>query len=77
MVGATGYAGAELVRLLIGHPDVELTIITSRQYAGIRLDKIYPAFSGYVDLVCQPYSEEKVSGKWPIVGVLPVAASTS
>ena len=61
VVGATGYAGAELVRLLVGHPDAELTIITSRQYSGTRLDKIYPAFSGSVDLVCEPYSEEKVS----------------
>lgn len=34
VVGATGYAGAELVRILAGHPDVDLEMITSRQYAG-------------------------------------------
>ena len=37
VIGATGYAGAELVRILCGHPDVELTILSSRQYAGVRV----------------------------------------
>ena len=40
IVGATGYAGAELVRILTGHPDVELTILTSRQFAGVRFDRV-------------------------------------
>jgi len=56
IVGATGYAGAELVRLLAGHPAVELTLLTSRQYAGMRFDAIFPAMTGVVDLVCQEYS---------------------
>ena len=56
IVGATGYAGAELVRLLAGHPAVELTLLTSRQYAGMRFDAIFPAMAGVVDLVCQEYS---------------------
>ncbi|BBO80561.1 N-acetyl-gamma-glutamyl-phosphate reductase [Desulfosarcina ovata subsp. sediminis] len=50
VVGANGYAGAELVRILSGHPDVELTAITSRQYAGNAFDSIYPALSTVVDL---------------------------
>ena len=40
IVGATGYAGAELVRILAGHPATELTVLTSRQYAGVRFDHI-------------------------------------
>ena len=43
IVGATGYAGAELVRILSGHPEMELTVLTSRQYAGVRFDRVYPA----------------------------------
>jgi N-acetyl-gamma-glutamyl-phosphate reductase len=54
VVGATGYAGGELVRLLAGHPDVNLTVITSRQFAGAAVDSIYPAFRGVVDLTCLP-----------------------
>jgi len=40
VVGATGYAGAELVRILCGHPQVELGILTSRQFAGVKFDRV-------------------------------------
>ena len=52
VIGATGYAGAELVRILSGHPDVALSVITSRQHAGIPYDAIYPAMKGIVHLDC-------------------------
>ncbi|RLC15271.1 MAG: N-acetyl-gamma-glutamyl-phosphate reductase [Deltaproteobacteria bacterium] len=60
IVGATGYAGAELVRILSGHPDVELTILTSRQYAGIPFHRIYPAMAGVVDLICEEYNTDSL-----------------
>ncbi len=53
VLGATGYAGAELVRLLAGHPGVTLTMITSRQYAGTPFDRVYPSLAGCIDLVCE------------------------
>lgn len=52
VIGATGYAGAELVRILSGHPDVALSVVTSRQHAGIPFDAIYPALKGFVSLDC-------------------------
>ncbi len=52
VIGATGYAGAELVRILAGHPNVALSVITSRQHAGIPFDTIYPALNGFVNLDC-------------------------
>ena len=60
IVGATGYAGAELVRLLAGHPDVALSVLTSRQYAGERFDRIYPAMSGIVSLACEAFDLDLV-----------------
>ena len=42
VVGATGYAGAETVRLVCGHPEMELVRATSGKEAGTRLDAIYP-----------------------------------
>lgn len=45
VIGASGYAGEELVRLLLRHPFVELTTVTSRQYAGRSLAEIYPRFA--------------------------------
>ncbi len=67
VVGATGYAGAELVRILAGHPGAELTAITSRQYAGVPISKVYPALGGHVDLVCEAYSPEAVGKKADVV----------
>jgi N-acetyl-gamma-glutamyl-phosphate reductase len=45
IVGASGYSGEELVRLLLAHPLVELTAITSRQYAGKTLAQVFPKFA--------------------------------
>jgi len=60
VVGATGYAGAELVRILSGHPEVKLTVITSRQYAGIRFDRVFPSMAGHIDLVCEDLSADNL-----------------
>ena len=46
LVGVTGYTGMELVRLLEGHPHMELTRVTSRKEAGQRLTSIYPFLQG-------------------------------
>ena len=67
IVGATGYAGAELIRILAGHPDVEVTTITSRQYAGKRFDAIYPSMKGWVDLTCDTFDAEKMADAADVV----------
>jgi N-acetyl-gamma-glutamyl-phosphate reductase len=43
IVGATGYAGAELLRLLLGHPDVEVTHLTSETFSGQSAAGVFPA----------------------------------
>lgn len=50
VMGAAGYAGAELVRLVLGHPDMELAAVTSNADAGVALADVYPAFAGVTDL---------------------------
>lgn len=52
VVGATGYAGAELVRLLLSHPAAELTALCSKSFEGQRLSDVYPSFRGLCDEVC-------------------------
>ena len=42
VVGASGYAGEELITRLLGHPGVDLVCLTSRQYAGSALEEVYP-----------------------------------
>jgi len=45
VVGASGYSGEELVRLLLGHPQAHLTAVTSRQYAGQTVAQVFPKFA--------------------------------
>jgi N-acetyl-gamma-glutamyl-phosphate reductase len=47
VIGASGYSGEELVRLLLRHPHVELAAATSRQYAGQTVAQIFPRFSQF------------------------------
>ena len=44
IVGASGYSGMELLRILLGHPGVELVAVTSRQEAGKPLSAVFPRF---------------------------------
>ena len=50
IVGGTGYTGVELLRLLAGHPDTELSVITSRSEAGRPVADMFPNLRGHVDL---------------------------
>lgn len=50
IIGATGYTGVELLRLLALHPEVELAVVTSRELAGTAVASRYPNLRGYVDL---------------------------
>ncbi|MGC9941207.1 MAG: N-acetyl-gamma-glutamyl-phosphate reductase [Verrucomicrobiota bacterium] len=47
IVGASGYSGEELVRLLLNHPQAELVAVTSRQNAGQTLAQVFPKFASY------------------------------
>lgn len=51
IVGAAGFAGIELVRLVLHHPDLELAVVTSNEQAGIPVATEYPGFVGATDLV--------------------------
>ena len=50
IVGAAGFAGIELVRLVLRHPGLELAVATSNELAGTRIDAEYPGFAGATDL---------------------------
>jgi N-acetyl-gamma-glutamyl-phosphate reductase len=50
IVGANGYIGGEMVRLLAGHPSVELTALTSRQFAGKHVTEVFPALREILDM---------------------------
>jgi len=61
IIGATGYTGIELVRLLVRHPKVRLTALTAEKNVGQPLWKFFPSILNEVDLVCQPLEVESLS----------------
>lgn len=62
IVGGTGYTGVELLRLLVSHPEVNVTHITSRSEEGVAIADIYPNLRGHCDLrFSQPNSDELAS----------------
>lgn len=53
IIGATGYAGAELARLLANHPGAEVVAVSSVSYEGQKFSDIYPNFLGINDMVLE------------------------
>lgn len=65
IIGATGYAGCELVRLLHSHPYAEVVAVSSVSYLGKLLSEVYPNLASIADM--QLVSEEEVISKSDIV----------
>lgn len=61
VVGATGYTGGELLRLLVGHPAVRLTTVTSEQSAGKPVAETFPSLARVIDLPLVAFDAEKVA----------------
>ena len=60
VIGATGYAGVELIKLLVLHPHVELVCLTSQSYAGQKIQDVYPHLRGFIDLELQIQDADKI-----------------
>jgi N-acetyl-gamma-glutamyl-phosphate reductase len=63
IIGATGYTGVELLRLLLLHPEVEVTALTSQKYAGVPIDQVFPSLRKHLPLTCEELAVEHVSKK--------------
>ncbi len=50
ILGGSGYTGIELLRILLNHANAEVTVITSRKYAGKRVSEVFPSLSGVTGL---------------------------
>ncbi|WHH58419.1 N-acetyl-gamma-glutamyl-phosphate reductase [Petroclostridium sp. X23] len=76
ILGATGYAGIELVRILCRHPEVEITSIVSQSFVGKKISDVYPNLRGIVDTVCEELDAKEISTKCDVVfTALPHGAS--
>ncbi|MBA3005709.1 MAG: N-acetyl-gamma-glutamyl-phosphate reductase [Proteobacteria bacterium] len=63
IIGASGYTGVELARILCNHPDVTLTAATSRQYAGQALAQVFPNLRKKTHLICENLSTEELCAR--------------
>lgn len=61
IVGATGYAGQELLRLLLRHPEVEVVSIGSRTYDGQKMEDVYPLYKHVTKDICKNRTIEELS----------------
>ncbi len=50
VVGASGYVGGEVLRLLLNHPEAEIAAVTSRQHAGEYLHRVQPSLKGFTEM---------------------------
>ncbi len=67
VLGATGYAGAELVRLLSSHKNTEITMLASKSFAGQKMSDVYPSMVGVCDIVLEESDVDKAAEKCDVV----------
>src|SRR5437588_1640372 len=60
--GASGYSGAELLRILAGHPEAEVAMATAGERSGQRLGDVYPHLAPFADVLLEPVDAE-VTGR--------------
>ncbi len=71
VAGASGYAGGEVLRLLLGHPGVEIGALTGASNAGQRLGALQPHLMPLAERVLEPTSPETLHGHDAVVLALP------
>ena len=76
IIGASGYTGAELLRLCTAHPDLHVRLATGDSQAGTAVAELYPSLAaGYPDLVFRPYDPADLDGLDLVFCGLPHGAS--
>ena len=77
MAGASGYAGGEALRLLLGHPEVEVGAVTAASSAGARLGSVHPHLQPLADRVLAETTPELLAEHDAVVLALPHGASAA
>jgi N-acetyl-gamma-glutamyl-phosphate reductase len=67
IIGATGYTGLELTRLLIGHPHIKIANLTSSRFTGETISSIYPHLLGICDIELCDTSPEEIAQESDLV----------
>ena len=78
VLGASGYTGAELLRLLIDHPRVEIAVLAAERAAGARIAQVFPQLAGRLDREVEALDTERIAARAEVVfSCLPHGASAA
>lgn len=77
IAGASGYAGGEILRLLLGHPDMRVGALTAASSAGASLGTVHPHLPGLADRVLLETTPETLAGHDVVFLALPHGASAA
>ena len=61
ILGSTGYTALELIKILLNHPQVEITALTTRQDDAPHVSEVHPALHGRLDVRCEPLSPGEIA----------------
>lgn len=67
IIGATGYAGSELVRILTSHPEAELVSLTSQSYAGKAYEEAYESYRHIPSYICEEENIKEMAEKCDVI----------
>lgn len=69
VIGASGYVGGELLRLLVTHPKVEISMVTSRQKVGEYVHRVHPSLKNFISLTFSEMNPDKIINTCDLVFV--------
>ncbi len=75
IIGATGYTGRELVRILHFHPEVKIDSLTAKIDEECLISDVFPSFKGVIDFKCSPFDKEIVKNSELIFLAVPHGVS--
>jgi N-acetyl-gamma-glutamyl-phosphate reductase len=67
IVGATGYAGEELIVCLLRHPDVKITSLSAKIDKALPISEIFPKLKGKISLICSEPNQKEIIAKCDLV----------
>ena len=69
VIGASGFVGGELLRLLVTHPEAEISMVTSRQKLGEYVHRVHPSLKNFITLTFSDMNIDKVMNSCDLVFV--------
>lgn len=77
ILGGSGYTAAELIKILLRHPDAQIVAVASRQEGTPTIAQLHPSLAGRIDLRCEPFNADRLvsAGVQCVFGCLPHGVS--